>query len=171
MLGCHALFTAWISNRVPRAAVQVTHTVLVTPEVQARIGGDGSATAAVTPFRAAVQQLLMFFADTYRKVFKFEHPPLHDPCAVAFVIAPELFQVRVRVQAGRPTGHQGNVLCALLCSAAGAACERAFNANSWHVLDPLALRLRGCPGVLMGGVVMVRAWHASCMRPAGHVSL
>jgi inosine-uridine nucleoside N-ribohydrolase len=25
------------------------------------------------------------------QVFHFEHPPLHDPCAVAFVIAPALF--------------------------------------------------------------------------------
>ncbi|KAL6752123.1 Inosine/uridine-preferring nucleoside hydrolase domain-containing protein [Haematococcus lacustris] len=32
--------------------------------------------------------------DTYRSVFGFIHPPLHDPCAVAFVIAPQLFKVR-----------------------------------------------------------------------------
>lgn len=75
--------------------LQVTHSVLVTPEVQARIGGAASSSQATTPFRAAVQQLLMFFAETYQRVFKFEHPPLHDPCAVAFVIAPELFQVGV----------------------------------------------------------------------------
>ncbi len=41
-----------------------------------------------------MQQLLLFFAATYRRVFKFEHPPLHDPVAVAYVIAPQLFEVR-----------------------------------------------------------------------------
>ena len=28
------------------------------------------------------------------QVFGFEAPPLHDPCAVAYVIAPELFEAR-----------------------------------------------------------------------------
>lgn len=27
-----------------------------------------------------------------RRVFHFEHPPLHDPTAVAYVIAPHLFK-------------------------------------------------------------------------------
>ena len=35
----------------------------------------------------------MFFADTYSSVFRFDDPPLHDPCALAYVIAPHLFQV------------------------------------------------------------------------------
>ena len=39
----------------------------------------------------------MFFADTYADVFRFEDPPLHDPCAVAYVIAPHLFKVGVGV--------------------------------------------------------------------------
>ncbi|KAJ9505110.1 hypothetical protein QJQ45_006549 [Haematococcus lacustris] len=51
-------------------------------------------TPPTTPFRHAVEQLLLFFQDTYRSVFGFIHPPLHDPCAVAFVIAPHLFKVR-----------------------------------------------------------------------------
>lgn len=29
----------------------------------------------------------------YKEVFGFDNPPLHDPCAVAYVIAPELFKV------------------------------------------------------------------------------
>lgn len=55
--------------------------------------GQAAAATASTPFRRAVVQLLLFFADTYRQVFGFLHPPLHDPCAVAYVIAPELFRV------------------------------------------------------------------------------
>ena len=47
-----------------------------------------------TPFLSLVEALLLFFSDTYLTVFKMESPPLHDPCAVAFVIAPELFTTR-----------------------------------------------------------------------------
>ena len=28
-----------------------------------------------------------------QEVYSFDHPPLHDPCAVAYVISPQLFQV------------------------------------------------------------------------------
>ncbi len=51
--------------------------------------------AATSPFRAKMAELLQFFAHTYKDVFQFQHPPLHDPCAVAYVIAPELFDVQV----------------------------------------------------------------------------
>jgi inosine-uridine nucleoside N-ribohydrolase len=67
---------------------QVTHTALATKSVLERI-----AVGCPTPFGALMQQLLTFFADTYKQVFQFDDPPLHDPCAVAYVIAPELFEV------------------------------------------------------------------------------
>ena len=35
--------------------------------------------------------LLGFFAGTYKRVFDFHSPPLHDPCTVALVIDPTLF--------------------------------------------------------------------------------
>ncbi|CAI5474269.1 unnamed protein product [Closterium sp. Yama58-4] len=41
--------------------------------------------------RQTVSALMHFFARTYLEVFGFHHPPLHDPCALAFVIAPSLF--------------------------------------------------------------------------------
>lgn len=83
---------------------QVTHTVLATPQILAAIGGgddiaaaaaasdDETAAAttamaevqlkippytAISSFRHIMQQLLMFFANTYKRVFRFEHPPLH----------------------------------------------------------------------------------------------
>ena len=31
-----------------------------------------------------------------KQVFKFDDPPLHDPCAVAYAIAPELFKARLQ---------------------------------------------------------------------------
>lgn len=73
--------------------LEVTHTALATPEVLARINNPPD-----HPFLELIIELLMFFAETYKRVFRFEHPPLHDPCAVAYVIAPELFKVEhVRV--------------------------------------------------------------------------
>lgn len=70
--------------------VELTHTALVTPDILNRISAE---LADNTPFLHLIKQLLLFFADSYRTVFKFDHPPLHDPCAVAYVIAPELFKV------------------------------------------------------------------------------
>ena len=70
--------------------VELTHTALVTPDILNRISAE---LADNTPFVQLIKQLLLYFADSYRTVFKFDHPPLHDPCAVAYVIAPELFKV------------------------------------------------------------------------------
>ena len=70
--------------------VELTHTALVTPDILNRISAE---LADNTPFLHLIKQLLLFFADSYRTVFKFDHPPLHDPCAVAYVIGPELFKV------------------------------------------------------------------------------
>lgn len=70
--------------------VELTHTALVTPDILNRISAE---LADNTPFLQLIKQLLLYFADSYRTVFKFDHPPLHDPCAVAYVIAPELFKV------------------------------------------------------------------------------
>jgi len=34
-----------------------------------------------------------FFAHSYRDAAGFDHPPVHDPCAIAYVIDPTLFHV------------------------------------------------------------------------------
>lgn len=65
--------------------LEVTHTALVDPLVLERISTMN------TPFSKLIVELLLFFKQTYRDVFRFEHPPLHDPCAVAYVIDPSLF--------------------------------------------------------------------------------
>jgi inosine-uridine nucleoside N-ribohydrolase len=86
--------------------LEQTHKALVTPAVRQRVrvgpnaaGGTEEADdvrelsnatyKATTRFRALADELLMFFGETYKKVFGFEHPPLHDPCAVFAAIAPE----------------------------------------------------------------------------------
>jgi len=72
--------------------VELTHTALVTPDVLNRISAE---LVGNTPFLHLVKQLLLYFAESYKTVFKFDNPPLHDPCAVAYVIAPEMFQVEL----------------------------------------------------------------------------
>ena len=67
--------------------LEVTHTALATPAVLQRLS------VRSTPFLGLMRKLLLFFAQTYREVFSFEHPPLHDPLAVFYVACPEAFKV------------------------------------------------------------------------------
>uniref|UniRef100_A0A7R9YS21 Inosine/uridine-preferring nucleoside hydrolase domain-containing protein n=1 Tax=Chlamydomonas euryale TaxID=1486919 RepID=A0A7R9YS21_9CHLO len=62
--------------------------------VAARTAAEDAAAAAypASAFRAFVARLLVFFAETYRRVFEFQHPPVHDPLTVAYVMHPELFR-------------------------------------------------------------------------------
>lgn len=78
---------------VTMVPLQVTHTALVTPSILCRIN------TPTTPFRTLISGLLLFFAESYAREFAFlDGPPLHDPCAVALVLAPQLFTVkRMRV--------------------------------------------------------------------------
>ncbi len=43
---------------------------------------------------AVVAELLEYFAGTYKRVFGFDAPPLHDPVAVAAVLEPRLLKTR-----------------------------------------------------------------------------
>jgi inosine-uridine nucleoside N-ribohydrolase len=78
----HIVFTS--GRPVTMVGLDVTHQVLATPEVRARIRALGS------PVAHLVDDLLGFYADRYRAVFGFDSPPLHDPCAVAHVVDPTL---------------------------------------------------------------------------------
>ncbi|MFZ3495926.1 nucleoside hydrolase [Streptomyces sp. 5.8] len=69
---------------VTMCGLNVTHQALATPEVVARFEGLG------TPLGHLCAELLTFFASTYRTLWGFPHPPLHDPVAVARVIDPGL---------------------------------------------------------------------------------
>eukprot|EP00466_Bigelowiella_natans_P007188 jgi/Bigna1/40369/e_gw1.42.26.1 len=68
--------------------LEVTHTALATEAVLKRIKDFN------TPFGDMSVDLLTFFKDTYERVFGFKHPPVHDPCAMAYVIAPGIFRTR-----------------------------------------------------------------------------
>jgi purine nucleosidase len=64
--------------------LDVTHQALATPEVLARLAGLG------TPLSRTVVDLLGFFRDRYREIWRLDSPPVHDPVAVARVIDPTL---------------------------------------------------------------------------------
>jgi len=84
----HIVFNeAWPLTMV---GLDLTHEALATPEVAAAIAAVGTGPARF------VGELLEFFGHTYRDEQGFDYPPVHDPCAVAFVIDPTVMQT-VRV--------------------------------------------------------------------------
>ncbi|MFV2119638.1 nucleoside hydrolase [Streptomyces sp. Act-28] len=67
--------------------LNVSHRALATPEVVARVRAVG------TPLAEVCAELLTYFGDTYREVFGFPAPPLHDPLTIAHLVAPDLVTV------------------------------------------------------------------------------
>jgi purine nucleosidase len=72
---------------VTMAGLDLTHQALATPDVLDRIAAIG------TPVARTVGELLVFFRESYRTAQGMAHPPVHDPCAVARVIAPKVMTV------------------------------------------------------------------------------
>ncbi|HEI8867134.1 TPA: nucleoside hydrolase [Serratia odorifera] len=68
--------------------LDLTHQALATPQVCQRIAAIGSLPATF------VGELLQFFGQRYRQAQGFDAPPVHDPCAVAYVIDPSVMTVR-----------------------------------------------------------------------------
>ncbi|WP_370949107.1 nucleoside hydrolase [Amycolatopsis sp. cg5] len=69
---------------VTMCGLNVTHQALVTPDVIARLDALGTELGRLSV------ELMTFFGATYRELFGFSSPPLHDPVAVARVIDPSL---------------------------------------------------------------------------------
>lgn len=78
------------SWKLTMVGLDLTHQALATPDVVQAIAELGTKPAQF------VLELLEFFSKTYREAQGFEHPPVHDPCAVALVIDPSVMSV-VRV--------------------------------------------------------------------------
>lgn len=82
---------------VTMVPLEVTHTALVSPEVLGELGLEqpplpSPSSLPLSPLRAALRSLLLYFADSYSKHFGFDvGPPLHDPLAVlaAIILPPE----------------------------------------------------------------------------------
>jgi inosine-uridine nucleoside N-ribohydrolase len=84
--------------------LEVTHRALATQEVMHRLRTSGRSVAT------AVAGLLDFFGESYRQVFGFSAPPVHDPCAVAAVIDPTIVRtapmyVAIEVMSELSTGR------------------------------------------------------------------
>lgn len=69
---------------VTMCGLNVTHQALVTPDVVARLEALGGTLGPVCA------ELMTFFGATYKKLWGFASPPLHDPVAVARVLDPAL---------------------------------------------------------------------------------
>lgn len=77
---------------VTMVGLDLTHQALATPEVEAKIKAIGSDVADF------VVALFGAFRKNYQDAQGFENPPVHDPCAVAYVIDPTVFTtVRVPI--------------------------------------------------------------------------
>lgn len=73
---------------VVMVGLDLTHQALATDEVVARIKAVGTGPAKF------VCELMDFFAHAYKGVQGFDFPPVHDPCAVAYVIDPTIVTTR-----------------------------------------------------------------------------
>jgi purine nucleosidase len=70
--------------KVTMIGLDLTHQAGADEDVIRRISAIG------TPLAKISVELLTFFASTYKEVAGMDAPPVHDPCAVAYVIDPTL---------------------------------------------------------------------------------
>jgi purine nucleosidase len=73
---------------VTMVGLDLTHQAVATPDVRDLLSGLDTAAARF------VGELLDFYGATYRSAQGFLYPPVHDPCAVAYVIDPEVMTTR-----------------------------------------------------------------------------
>lgn len=73
---------------VTMIGLDVTHQALATDEVAARMGAIGGTSARLAA------QVFEFYGEFYRRATLLPHAPLHDPCAVAYVIDPGVMTTR-----------------------------------------------------------------------------
>lgn len=78
----HLVLTSGVPVRM--VGLNLSHQALATPQVVERMR------AMDHPVGRACADLMGFFGGTYRSVFDFEAPPVHDPCTIAALIEPSL---------------------------------------------------------------------------------
>ncbi|KAL1740695.1 Inosine/uridine-preferring nucleoside hydrolase domain-containing protein [Schizophyllum fasciatum] len=74
--------------------INVTHTALMTPQQHARLLDPNSSDPvpkAASALRHTLSTAMTFFAASYKAVFNFDSPPLHDALTIAYVANPALF--------------------------------------------------------------------------------
>ncbi|OMH85897.1 Inosine-uridine-preferring nucleoside hydrolase-like protein [Zancudomyces culisetae] len=97
-------------QHVAMIPLDVTHTVLVTDNIIDRIRrevGEKNKT-----FAQMICELMVFFRDTYERVFDFhDGPPLHDPLAVFYAITHKQNKLAFKEKLMRVDVECGNGLC------------------------------------------------------------
>jgi purine nucleosidase len=68
--------------------LNVTHQALALPQHITAIRAGGNRTSLVAA------ELLEFFKRAYQKRYGYEGPALHDPCVIAYLLEPELFETQ-----------------------------------------------------------------------------
>lgn len=68
--------------------LDVTHQAIATDEIRNELSQINNSVAQF------VSDLLKFFAKTYKEVFGFDGPPIHDACTIAYLINPSIFELR-----------------------------------------------------------------------------
>ena len=105
MVDPHAASLVFDCGRpVTALGLDVTHQVLSTPDRVSRIG------ALANPVADATVGMLSFFHRFDTKKYGSEGTPLHDPCTVAYLLKPDLFQgkmcnIAVETQSPLTVGH------------------------------------------------------------------
>ncbi|KAM9971746.1 hypothetical protein ACTFIW_011729 [Dictyostelium discoideum] len=82
--------------KVVMVPLECSHKALVNEKILERISDIEKADGGKqTQFIKIIKGLLLFFADNYKSIFDFDHPPLHDPLAVAYLIDPTIFKCKL----------------------------------------------------------------------------
>lgn len=129
---------------VTMIGLDVTHQALATPDVIAAIEAIGTGPARF------VRELMDFFAQSYQDAQGFEHPPVHDPVAVAYVIDPTLVRtVKAPIEIELAGGHTlGMTVVDLREPAPDATTQVALDldaARFWQLVVDALIRI-GDPG-------------------------
>lgn len=94
---------------ITMVTLEVTHQALATEEIIQRL------LALRHPVPDFVVDLLRYFSESYQQVFGYAAPPVHDPCAVAAVIEPDIILSREMYVAIETMGQwtDGRTVCDL----------------------------------------------------------
>jgi purine nucleosidase len=93
--------------KVVMVPLEVTHTATCTKEIIKGLHEKK------TRMCSEIAGLMVFFTDAYFQIFKFPDPPIHDPCAVLYVIDKTLFEtteMNVEVELASPISV-GRTIC------------------------------------------------------------
>lgn len=135
----HAAHTVLTCGRpVTLLGLDVTHQALVTPDRLAHMAAPGG------PVADAVAGMLGFFNRFDSTKYGTDGAPLHDPCTIAYLLAPTLFETKrchVAVETGSPLtlGHTAVDFWGVTGQPANATWVYAIDASGFY--DMLADRL------------------------------